>query len=1256
MIMSVATRALLGIIVLTLACSRPGGPESTSNEFGDDAQVFKSGLKCTPVVSAEKLPPRTVVFDPSAAGPEEGTIFTSSLFDQFNTLCGACHVASNRGNWAVPNKAALAQLLTRDVVERRLKTDKPDEGGYMPPANSGGRPYSQRGANDLVVQFVRLTELWLAQGSPLDQFSLGPPDSGATDAGADPDGGAPNAPEPTAPRAVADYSLTPGQAAALTNIGTCVPNRYTVGLNHQTMDGLDTFFSLATELPDTLAETDLTTFESDALARDGVVSFAPAYPLWSDSAGKMRHVRVPRGQSIAFDASTQLFSIPRNTRFYKTFFKKVIQLDGSVVEKKIETRLIVARPDHKKADGTEQPTALFGTYLWNEAETEAVLMKDPQHDGNPFADRVLTFTADEPRAATIRATNPRNLEYALTVTNPGVRRHYAVPSSDRCVQCHMGSPSASFVLGFTPLQLATRPPGYSGVLEPAAGDELTQLERLIAYGVVTGMKSPSEVVPLEQTQLPRTPRNEYELRAQAYLLGNCAHCHNPRGFPSIKEHELQDVLNFLPGPKGGVFQFPLDLVSPVRARGAAQDVKIPYITPSLRDVPPTSESAEKSFWCSDPPAPETARWCTKPPTRTPDEVLEHAYQVYVEAPWRSLIYRNVDTPFDYVDDSAIFPHMPMNTPNYDCRVAPIMGDWMVSIPAARFEPDAKKGEDVDPRPQPYYEVLPGDPAYTKAVNDAKTRIASYHAGHRYEYCPDTTDILDPLVGTGMPPAQTPAIKPLYSSAPSTLIMPGITPQRGHWVVTDATDPPGDWLPRGGDWKDGVVNHKVPSDFGLVGTALTNLRSVVETLPQVRITPEMRTAFLTEVPFAPWKVKPECDFSSVPKFGDFTGSARPVWFNSVVESRDAAAPVYALSPGAAVFTNICVNCHGPNADAKGLLADAISIMTGGNARVANFRTGLFGPLGDKEGANRQRVFGPDALAPDTADDLGARYLSFMALGGTRKQIPLDLIKIVAVSPVAGKPRRLGAQTGSANMLELARQMCEQVVLADSTYQSATIRQTQTFLDWVGQTALITANGDAELWFNVCSFGNRSIVRVLYPNTNGSESEALWTDGLPESEVASGKATKDLGLSSKAMYWADGYPADADVLDHRGQVRKGVTPDNLVPTCVGKPQDPTALGVAERSRHVGGTEGFVIPWCPESLFVRDGTGARKWQLKVEVDVANNGRVVFPDAKAWATRGAINAGFAVFLYLDQVAKGLVQPKPTYNRCELLGKAAAH
>ena len=58
------------------------------------------------------------------------------------------------------------------------------------------------------------------------------------------------------------------------------------------------------------------------------------------------------------------------------------------------------------------------------------------------------------------------------------------------------------------------------------------------------------------------PRNEHELVAQSYMVGNCAHCHNPRGFPTVNNPVLASKLDFLPSATGGVFQFDMTLTSP----------------------------------------------------------------------------------------------------------------------------------------------------------------------------------------------------------------------------------------------------------------------------------------------------------------------------------------------------------------------------------------------------------------------------------------------------------------------------------------------------------------------------------------------------------------------------------------------------------------------------------------------------------------------------------------------------------------------
>ncbi len=818
-------------------------------------------------------------------------------------------------------------------------------------------PYTQRLSSDAVVQLETLLSQWLMQGSPATSFMLSTQAAGAS----------------------AGYAMSASLGAQLTNIGSCIPNKAAVGTSADAMDQLDAFFAQATQLPATLDQTDLVSLDSAILAKTGVISYAPTYPLWSDNAGKMRYVRVPVGQSIVFDKAKQKFSIPANTRFYKTFLKQVTDANGNSTYRKIETRLIVSRPDTAKPDGSAQQNALFGTYIWNADESQATLSNQPLRDNEPFADQIFTFITDEAKDQKIIASNPASIPAAEDAAK--ITRHYAVPGSTRCIQCHMGSPSEAFVLGFTPLQVARRPDGQGGVYEPASGDELTQVQRLIDYGVISGLTSQADILPLEESEGSRLPRNQYELNAQAYMVGNCAHCHNPRGFPSVRQPAVSNVLIFLPGsgPNEGIFQFPLETMSPIRNRGVNQDVPIPYITPSLYDIP--SDNAIAKYFCQDTTDPS----CKAGPH-------------WILAPWRSLIYRNTDTPYDYFDDYAPFPHMPLDTSGYDCRVAKLMGDWMVSIPSKVKNPSMPQnlfppagtfaGSNANNDPQPYEEVLPGDSEYTAAVGAASVRLQQYHTlGFRYGFCPSsyTDDIVDPVivaqananvavtsdVGLGTPSATDPTL----------LIMPPLAPIRPDYVALDDTDPPGPWLPRRPDWATALVKPDVTA-FVTAETAsdslstgqIEDLTNVLTALENVTLD-DVRTALTQKYPFGLWDTKtPGCNFSGVPTVGSFTGADRPQWMSVLQPAPPDNAPVFVESSGAAIFTTICFNCHGPNADAQGLLADEISSLTGGDARVADFRDGFLGPVSAPE-------YEPDGRVRRCGDDLGGNgRRSLLALHG------------------------------------------------------------------------------------------------------------------------------------------------------------------------------------------------------------------------------------------------------------------------------------
>lgn len=160
---------------------------------------------------------------------------------------------------------------------------------------------------------------------------------------------------------------------------------------------------------------------SDKLA-EGVYAFAPAYPLWSDNAGKQRWVKLPRGQKI--DSSNQSrWRFPLNTKFWKQFDANGARVETRLFQKVREDRWVSA------------------TYVWDETgkhasredagrdlvrngvnyRVPAKSLCDDCHDGHP--DNVLGFEAvslglagADPNGLTLEKLVAQNL-----LTNPPAR-------------------------------------------------------------------------------------------------------------------------------------------------------------------------------------------------------------------------------------------------------------------------------------------------------------------------------------------------------------------------------------------------------------------------------------------------------------------------------------------------------------------------------------------------------------------------------------------------------------------------------------------------------------------------------------------------------------------------------------------------------------------------------------------------------------------------------------------------------------------
>jgi hypothetical protein len=124
----------------------------------------------------------------------------------------------------------------------------------------------------------------------------------------------------------------------------------------------------------------------------GVQPFSPAYPLWSDNAGKARWIKLPAGQKI--DSSDQSrWRFPLNTKFWKQF-----DVNGSPVEtrlfQKVREDRWVATTYIWEADGKHATREDSGRDLTRNGVAYRVPAKslcDDCHDGHP--DNVLGFEA-----------------------------------------------------------------------------------------------------------------------------------------------------------------------------------------------------------------------------------------------------------------------------------------------------------------------------------------------------------------------------------------------------------------------------------------------------------------------------------------------------------------------------------------------------------------------------------------------------------------------------------------------------------------------------------------------------------------------------------------------------------------------------------------------------------------------------------------------------------------------------------------------
>ena len=207
----------------------------------------------------------------------------------------------------------------------------------------------------------------------------------------------------------------------------------------------------------------------DQIPVDGVVLYTLNSPLFSDYASKLRFVKLPAGQSVAYNPDSVL-QFPVGTAIVKTFYYPIDERNPKKGRRLMETRVLL----HEPKGWVALP------YIWNKEQTDAVLEVAGGSDQVSWIDG---------------AGKKQSFEYQ-------------VPNMNQCKGCHERSGK------MTPIGPSVR--------QLNNGQQLQHWE---TAGLLKGL--PKDHIPALVNYSDASA--SLDDRVKSYLDINCAHCHNPTG-------------------------------------------------------------------------------------------------------------------------------------------------------------------------------------------------------------------------------------------------------------------------------------------------------------------------------------------------------------------------------------------------------------------------------------------------------------------------------------------------------------------------------------------------------------------------------------------------------------------------------------------------------------------------------------------------------------------------------------------------------
>jgi uncharacterized repeat protein (TIGR03806 family) len=207
----------------------------------------------------------------------------------------------------------------------------------------------------------------------------------------------------------------------------------------------------------------------EQIPSDGVVLYTLNSPLFSDYASKLRFIKLPAGQSVAYNPDSAL-QFPVGTAIVKTFYYPIDERNPKKGRRLMETRVLL----HEAKGWVALP------YIWNKEQTDAVLEVAGGSDQVSWIDG---------------AGKKQSFEYQ-------------VPNMNQCKGCHERSGE------MTPIGPSVR--------QLNDGQQLQHWEKA---GLLKGL--PKDHIPALVNYSDASA--SLDDRVKAYLDINCAHCHNPTG-------------------------------------------------------------------------------------------------------------------------------------------------------------------------------------------------------------------------------------------------------------------------------------------------------------------------------------------------------------------------------------------------------------------------------------------------------------------------------------------------------------------------------------------------------------------------------------------------------------------------------------------------------------------------------------------------------------------------------------------------------